>query len=241
MVLLFDIALAATIIVFLPVRGWFRYRRRASPSRTPIYLIETALLTGALICLLYRHGVAPQGIGIQPVLTIKFITDLIVCVTVVIGLDVVSLKIAVRQVERQQSTLRLATPETLGIVTEALDSGRHLRSFIPTIVVGAAWEELCFRGTFFLLIPRTSMTLLVGAVLGGSLLFGSQHLRNGPTAVMYSTFYGLLFSCLYLATNDLIAVVIAHAAGNLFAATYGAPTIARIRDEAVLKTSIFVG
>jgi membrane protease YdiL (CAAX protease family) len=236
-----DILLAATMIVFLPVRGWYRYRRNAAPSPAPIYLAETALLTAILIWLLHRHGVQPQAIGIRPVFTIAFIINLIACVAVVTGLDVVSLRIVARQVAKRQRTIQLATYQTSGLVTDTLQASRRLSSFIPVVIMGAVWEELCFRGTFFLFVPRMPIVLFAGGIVAGALSFGSQHLRNGPVAATYSTFYGLLFSCLYLVTGDLTAVVVSHAAGNLFAATYAAPRIARVRQEAVHKASIFVG
>lgn len=236
-----EIALAATVVVFLPLRGWVRYQRKAASSRALIYLLETMVLTAALVWLLYRHGITLQAIGIRPIFTTSFLVDLIICATVVIGSDVISLQLAARQIEKQQQVLRVATSEMSGVFTDALDGGHRLASFVPVVFVGAIWEELCFRGTLFLLIPRTSVVLLLAGIMAGSLLFGSQHLRNGPQAMMYSTFYGLLFSCLYLATNDLIAVTIAHAAGNLFAATYGARRIAHVRQKAMVKASIFVG
>jgi len=204
-------------------------------------LLETTLLTATLTWLLFRYGVTPKAIGIRPVFTINFLIDLLVCVTVVVGLDVVSLRIAAREIEKRQRTIRLATGETLGIVADTLDGSRRLSSFIPVIMMSAVWEELCFRGTFFLFIPRTSTQLLLAGVVGGSLLFGSQHLRNGLAAVGYSTFFGVLFSCLYLATNDLTAVIIAHAAGNVFGTIYAAPRIARVRQEVMPKASIFLG
>lgn len=236
-----EIVLAVTVIVFLPLRGWIRHQRKAAPSPAPIYLLETTLLTVALIWLLYRHGITPQAIGIRPIFTVGFLLDLIVCAGVIIGSDVISLRMAARQIEKQQQALRIATSEISGVFTDALESGRRLASFVPVVLVGAVWEELCFRGTLFLLVPRSSVALLLAAIIGGSLLFGSQHLRNGPEAMMYSAFYGLLFSCLYLATNDLLAVIVAHAAGNLFAVTYGARRIAHVRQKAMVKASIFVG
>lgn len=236
-----ETVLAVTVIVFLPLRGWYRFQRKAAPSPAPIYLLETSLLTLALIWLLHRHGVTFQAVGIQPVFTANFLLDTVLCFLVVIGLDTLSLQLEQRRIEKQWHTVRIATGNIPGLIADTLDDSRRLRSFLPVVIVGAVWEELCFRGTAFLLIPRGSIPLLLAGAGVSSLLFGTQHLRNGFTAVGYSTFFGLIFATLYLATNDLIAVMIAHAAGNIFATTYAAPRIARMRREAMIKTSIFLG
>jgi membrane protease YdiL (CAAX protease family) len=236
-----EIALAVVVILFLPLRGWYRFQRKAAPSPAPIYLIETTVLTSALILLLHRHSVTLQSVGIRPVLTAKFLFDVALCLLVVIGLDVLSLRFEEHQIEKRRHTTRIATGEMPGIIADSLDNSRRLRSFLPVVIVGAAWEELCFRGTAFLFVPRTSIPLLFAGVAVSSLVFGIQHLRNGFTAVGYSTFFGLMFASLYLATHDLIAVMIAHAAGNIFATTYAAPRVARVRHEAMIKASIFLG
>lgn len=241
MLVVVGLLFAGVIIVLLPLRGWFRYRRGAPPTSTPIYVLETSALAAVLLWLLHMEGVSAKMIGVHSILTIRFLVDLTICTAIVIGLDVLSVRFARAQMKLQQHALRPAAPESSGVYTDALLGRQRLHAFLPVVLVGAAWEELCFRGALFSFVPRNSMPLLAGAVILGSVCFGSQHFRNGPVAVGYSTFYGILFSCLYLATRDLIAVAIAHAAGNTVAAVYGAPQIARVRDEAIARPSIFLG
>jgi hypothetical protein len=66
----------------------------------------------------------------------------------------------------------------------------------------------------------------------GCLLFGAQDRRNGRAGFAYSSWFGLLFSLLYLTTGDLIAVTIAHALGNILAVVLWAPRIERSRRAA---------
>lgn len=241
MLVIVALLFAGVIIVLLPLRGWFRYRRGAAPTSTPIYLLETSTLAAVLLWLLHMGGVSAEMVGVHSILTIRFLVNVIICTAVVVGLDILSVRFARAQMKVQENALRLAAPQSAGVYTDALLGRQRLHAFLPVVLVGAAWEELCFRGALFSVVPRNSMPLVVGAVILGSVCFGSQHFRNGPLAVGYSTFYGILFSCLYLATRDLIAIAIAHAAGNTVAAVYGAPQIARVREEAMTRPSIFLG
>jgi len=234
-----EVVFALIVVVALPVRAWRRHRRKAPPSPPGRYVLETSLLIAALSGLLWRHGVPLAALGLQPVSTLRFAMDLAICLTPIIGLDVLSVHLAIRQM-RNTSAPSIATSETSGVVGDALAGRQNLASFIPVAVVGAVWEELCFRGIIFMFSPRTLAWLAAGTV-SSSLLFGLQHLRNGAAGVAYSSFYGLLFACLYLATGDLVAVMVTHAAGNIFATVYGAPRIARIRRQQALRTAVFLG
>jgi uncharacterized protein len=231
-----DVVFAAIVIVVLPVRAWLRHRRKTPKSPAALYVLETSLLTITLIWLLWQHGVPPRAIGVRSFMTLQFMIDMAVCLAVVIGLDLFSLCWATRHIQSP----RIATPENSGVFTDALVGGRALVLFFPVAIIGAIWEELCFRGVVFLLVPRTLSGIVLG-IVSGSLLFGIQHLRNGITGVAYSCFYGVVFSCLYLATRDLVTVVVAHAAGNIFATLYGAPRVARMQQEALRRATIFLG
>jgi membrane protease YdiL (CAAX protease family) len=83
----------------------------------------------------------------------------------------------------------------------------------------------------FLLVPRTTAGVLVGMVCG-SLLFGATHLRNGRTGMAYATGFGVMFSILYIITDNLIAVIVAHAAGNVLTVAQWAPRIEQARRAA---------
>jgi membrane protease YdiL (CAAX protease family) len=231
-----DVLFAGLVGVILPLRAWRRGRRHAPPAPASRYIVETLLLTGTLAALLWRRGVPLQAIGLPPQLPWRLAGDVALCVAVVVGLDLWSFY---RITRRIRHGARLPPPgET---VTDALAREATLRSFIVVASVGAVWEELCFRATVFLLVPSTPAGWLTG-IAGGTLLFGAQHLRNGRAGFAYASFFGLLFSLLYLATDDLAAVIIAHAAGNILAAAQWAPRIERARRQhAPRQASMFLG
>ncbi len=224
---MFDFLFALVVGIALPARAWVRHRRNAGPTWTAKYVGETVTLTGILVALLWRHGVLMAAIRRVDLTPLRFLRDVAICLAVVEGLDLYSVWRASWQIKTAGPL-----PELEGLAQDALAGGRNLGAFTTVCVVGAIWEELCFRGTVFLLVPHTPGGLVLGCA-GGTVLFGAQHLRNGRSGVLYSSFYGLLFSVLYLSTGDLVAVAIAHAAGNLLAAATWAPRIERMRRNAL--------
>ncbi len=239
-----DLLFALLVGVGLPARAWHRSRQHAPPTPAVRYVSETLLLTGVLAMLLWRRGVPLRAIGLQIDPAGIVLRDVAICLCVVVGLDVLSLHLATRRLRQAAAdpTRRAALLATGGTYGDALTARRALAPFVAVSVVGAAWEELCFRAVVFLLVPRTVPGLLAGTVFG-SLLFGAQHLRNGRRAFVQSSRFGVMFALLYLATGDLVAVVIAHAAGNILAVTHGAPRLERARQTTLReqRPSMFLG
>ena len=234
---------ALVVLVALPVRAWRRYQRSAPPTPTARYLLETLLLIGVLAVLLWRREVPLDAIGLRPESVPRFLVDLVVCVGVVVGLDLWSFRRQSRRIRRAAAhpALRASILQAPGgACVDVLAAGRGLWAFVAVTSVGAVWEELCFRATVFLLVPATPAGVLLG-IVGGSLAFGAQHLRNGPSGMAYPCFFGVLFSLLYLATGDLVAVIVAHAAGNILAAAQWAPRIERARQAALQQAPMFLG
>jgi membrane protease YdiL (CAAX protease family) len=216
-----EILFGAIVVLALPWRAYRRYRRRDPPAAASIYVIETSLLIAGLGGLLWSRGVEPTAIGLGMPGPLRFAGDVVLCVGTVVAVDAFSFWRATRGRSRAASrgAAEIVPPDTLA-------ARRALAPFVAVTIVGAVWEELCFRGTLFLLVPHTWSGILL-AVAAGSLLFGAQHLRNGPTGVAYTTCFGLMFWVLYLASGNLMAVMIAHAAGNLLAVLQWAPRMMR--------------
>lgn len=240
-----DLLFALLVAIVLPVRAWHRGRRHAPPAPTARYVAETLLLTAVLAWRLWHRAVPLAALGLQARSIAIFTLDLAFCLFVVVGLDLWSLWRTVRALRHAAATRQAgasALNATGGTYGDALTARRALASFILVCIVGAVWEELCFRATVFALLPRTIGGVLFG-IVAGSLLFGGQHLRNGRNALIHSSGFGVMFSLLYLVTGDLVAVVIAHAGGNILAAAQWAPRIERARQAALVqqRSPMFLG
>lgn len=221
-----ELLLAAIVAFVLPVRAWRRHLRNAPPAPPAQYVAETVLLTGILAFLLWSRGVPLGGLGLPPDFSARFLIDL--------GISTISVLTPdwwlVHRIKRKilETAAGLAQDR---VFADTLANRRTPSSFAIVAIVGAVWEELCFRGVVFLLVPRTPAGVLSG-IAASSLLFGAQHLRNGRQGFAYASAYGVLFSVIYLITADLAAVMIAHAAGNMFAVFRWAPQVQRAQQEA---------
>lgn len=232
-------ALLLVAAVGLPLRAWLRYRRKAPPSPASRYVPETLVLIASLGLLLWLQGTPLEAIGLGARPAWRFIADLGVCLAVVLGMDSISIAMTAWRLKKSK-TISIASAASIAHSGETLAAGAALSSFIPVTLAGAAWEELCFRAWVLSMMPQTLAWIAAGVAIG-TLFFGLQHLRRGMTGVAYSSFFGLVFACLYLLTGNLIAVMIAHASGNLFAASYGARKIHAMRQRHALRTSMFLG
>lgn len=231
-----ELLFAALVAIGLPARAWRRYRRREAAAPTGRYIIETLTLTSLLGLLLARRHVPLHAIGLQPASLSRFVVDAAVCTGIVLAIDGWSTWRAVRQLRRHGA----AVPPTPAVVADTIKNRRSIGRFAAVATVGAVWEELCFRASWFLLVPHTGL-LLPLTMAAGAVLFGLQHLRNGLAGFAYACGFAVMFSLLYLATADLIAVVIAHAVGNILAVAYWAPRIEHARGEPRRHEPIFVG
>lgn len=228
-----ELAFGCWVAVAMPLRAW-RRRRRAAPRRADTYLLETLLLIGVLGWILWRRDVPLQAIGLAVDSWRAFVLDLAICLLVVAGPDAwFAWRIA--------TTPRTGTlPDPDPIFTDVLAGRQAMRSFIAVTLVGAVWEELCFRAAVLLLVPRTPAGLLLG-IGAGSLVFGAQHLRSGVRRAAYACGYGVMFSILFVATGNLVAVIVAHAAGNILSGLQWTPHLERLRQRAAPSSSIFIG
>jgi membrane protease YdiL (CAAX protease family) len=231
-----ELLFAALVVVGLPARAWRRYQRRQAAASTGRYIVETLTLTSMLGVLLARRHVPWHAIGLPPASLSRFVVDAAVCVGIVLAIDGWSTWRAVRTLRRHGA----AIPPTPALAVDTLRNRRSIGRFAAVAIVGAVWEELCFRASWFLLVPHTGL-LLPLTIASGAVVFGLQHLRTGVAGFAYACGFAVMFSLLYLATADLIAVVIAHAVGNILAVVYWAPRIEHARGELTRQEPIFVG
>jgi membrane protease YdiL (CAAX protease family) len=226
---------AVLVAVALPVRAWHRYRRRVPPAPPARYIAETATLTLVLSFLLWRYSVSLRLLGLSGHPPVRWIGDAAACLLVIIGADFFMYEKTVRHL-RTGATLT----DLKGLAADALSANHLGLDFLLVTVISAIWEELCFRGAVFALVPPT-LVWTSSALVVSSLLFGAQHLRNGLHGMAYSTLFGLVFGTLFLITGNLWAVILAHAAGNLLAAWQWAPRIELARKQSLSRALGFLG
>ncbi len=90
---------------------------------------------------------------------------------------------------------------------------------LPVLYVGAAFEELVFRGFMVArLLEATNNRWL--AVFFPSVIFGSYHIYQGWEWLVGSTIYGILFSWMFMEWRRLKALIWAHFAFNAVAFSY---------------------
>ncbi|HYM78039.1 MAG TPA: CPBP family intramembrane glutamic endopeptidase [Candidatus Dormibacteraeota bacterium] len=233
--MLLSFLFAAIVVLFLPTRAWQRYRKKTPPTPPTRYIAETATLIALLSFLLWRNDISFRTLGLSGHPPVRWFADAATCLLVIVGADFFMYGKTVRQL-RSGATLS----DLKGLAADALSAQSLGLEFLFVTIIGAVWEELCFRGTVFALVPHTSVWML-SALIASSLLFGAQHLRNGMHGMVYSTLFGLVFASLFLITGNLWAVMLAHAVGNLLAAWQWAPRIERARKQSISRALGFLG
>jgi membrane protease YdiL (CAAX protease family) len=233
--MLFTFLFAAIVVIFLPARAWHRYRKRNPPTPPSRYIAETATLISLLSFLLWRNHISFRMLGLSGQPPVRWFADVAACLLVIVGADFFMYEKTVRHL---RSGARLS--DLKGLAADALSAQSLGLEFLLVTLIGAVWEELCFRGAVFTFVPHTFVWMLLG-VIASSLLFGAQHLRNGLHGMTYSTLFGLVFASLFLITGNLWAVILAHASGNLLAAWQWAPRIERARKQSISRALGFLG
>lgn len=231
----FELLFIGVVAIAMPVRAFRRYRRKKPPTPAARYILETLLLVCVLAVLLWRHNVSLEALGLSTDLSLRWLRDLAICLVAIIAPDAWN----VWRIERL-SRRATALPPPQGLAADALRGRRAGAAFVAVVLVGVVWEELCFRGAVFAVLPQTPGGIAIG-IVAGSLLFGAQHFRNGPAGVIATTAFGVVFAFLFVATGNLLAIMLAHAIGNLLAAWQWAPRIERARQRSFRQAPMFLG
>jgi len=205
----------------MPLRAWVRLSRK-SPAPPPFTtIIETAALLIVLLFLIRYEGVNVAAVGLARATVGQFLISTAISTAVIVGLDLLALLLSrsvASRSEDQDGAIRKQ------ITTNSIPQGKELLGFVPVVLITAIWEELCFRGVALYLTPPTVVGT-VSIIALSSTIFALHHLRRGITSAVYSGFYGVLFSLLYLAVGSLPPVMFAHAFGNLFVVLYTGPRL----------------
>lgn len=85
----------------------------------------------------------------------------------------------------------------------------ELALFMLVAITAGVWEELLYRG--FLIWFLAPSVGLIGAAIVSSVIFGLAHAYQGWRGIVVTTAVGLALSIMYLATNSLWWLMLAHA------------------------------
>lgn len=206
------------IVIAMPLRAWRRWIHQAPPTKDWIHVLETGTLSVVLLSILHYEGVPLASIGLHAVPLPRFAIHVLGGFLIVISPDIVSLLIwyldppSIKQAELARF--------------EAIPSGKRAIAFIPLCLISSFWEETCFRGTALYVASQGFYATATGVAVS-SAVFGLVHLRQGCLSVVFTTAFGLAFCAIYLTTDDLFALIISHALGNLAVVYYFAPMVRR--------------
>jgi membrane protease YdiL (CAAX protease family) len=203
------------ITVVMPLRAWQRWRRKLPSTHVFAYLFETALLIAVLLFTLRKEGIALATVGLVRVPMWAFALHVLIGISVILAPDVVALLV------RPVTSMTSVESGHMARL-DAIPRGRAVIAFVPVCIIGAFWEELCFRGTALHFAPPGAVGTSI-VVFASSFIFGLHHLRFGPMSVLFTTVFGITLCVLYLATRDLLSVMASHGLANLAIAIYFAP------------------
>ena len=180
------------------------------PSRPSLYVNALVTQWGIVFAILLamRASGAPLApIGLSVTVSLTFWAGLI-CVAVLYAALLV-----VRARAEASSSFRAwllrQTPPIVRRVAPATPS--DLRLFAPVALTAGVCEEILFRGIPFHLLSDLPPPLVIAIT---AVSFGTLHLYQGRTGVIVTTVGGILFGCLYWASNALLPVMILHALYN---------------------------
>jgi membrane protease YdiL (CAAX protease family) len=207
------------VAVLVSVVATWRYRRGGWATSCSYGIFQSIVLTLGLLFAIRYDGIALVDIGIGPISFSEFLMETVGSILVVAGIDF----LVVRHALASASKYALASVPQQNIPGSDSRAAKNFQ-FVALCFFSAIWEELWFRGVP--LYFAGSQTSSIAAVVGlSSLVFGLQHIQLGPRSAIYSAAYGVLFSVLYLFTDHLVPVIIAHICGNVHVIFYVRPRL----------------
>lgn len=170
-------------------------------------LLPLALIAGAWIFGIRRHGVSPELLGFRPASATSL--GWLPLVALAIGLSATGVYALIMEA----FGFDLLAPDQNLEELAALNGVDRISTFAIVGVLAPVGEEIFFRG--FLLAALVSAIGGLRGALVSSAIFSVAHLNVGtlfPIFVM-----GILLSWLYLRTGSILPSIVAHAAQNLLA------------------------
>jgi membrane protease YdiL (CAAX protease family) len=204
-VLLFTFVLAA----LFPLADAFVYARLQTPLHFYLWnILSLWTLTLVAIALLYRDGFTlsqfGQNFGVYP-RNILTVVGVVILVVAVIFLN----KLQMRKITPEQYTKQIESIRKLIPTTPA-----ERLAVIPLAFTAGFCEEFLYRGCLLNIAASATKSLWVGLLIS-SILFGLAHLYQGRKGVIGTSFGGLVFGLIFLASRSLLPGQLLHTAMDL--------------------------
>ena len=219
-----DLALAALIVVGLPLRALVQYRALASMTheeagrrRPGLYrraMLSQWLLVG-LVALLWRvYDRPPEALG----LTFRVSGGM---VGVGVGLlFVLPPLLRQRVMVREDAALRARLADRLVTAEKILPrTNREHAWFIPLAITAGICEELLFRGFLVWLASRFVPLLAAHALV--AVVFGLGHAYQGRKGMVRTGLIGAFFSGVMWVAGSIVPAMVMHALVDLLAGDLG--------------------
>lgn len=209
---LYNAALAASLLVALPVRQLWKSRRRdeapdATFRRIAKYwrsMADIVLLLGALFICAWHGGWSAADLGLEFPLSAAGKWGLLFALMLLPGLQLAAVMTERRQDEAQRATLALKLEEHKFLPR----TGKEFWIFtLLALCMGAGWE-LLYRGFLLhVLVPETGYGW---AIALSALAYGLAHGYQNPKQLIGSLVSALLFAIGYAATHSLWWLMVIH-------------------------------
>ncbi len=215
-----DFLLAAVIVVGLPLRALFGYRRLLAASdadlpalRPMLYLraiVSQWTLSAAVLTVWVGFRRPWSDLGLELVRSLTLAGVLVGLVIVVPAL------LRQRSQLAADSELRARVRERLaGAIRLMPTDDREHRLFNVLAVTAGVCEELLFRGFLVWFVSRYTSLLVAHGVV--SVVFGIGHAYQGPRGMLRTGLAGAFFSGLVILTGMVWPAMIVHAGMDLLA------------------------
>ena len=218
--------------IFIPLRSIYRHFRKQKNSSFLYLITEYCILLILFFNVLQENSISLAQIKLFPLNTPKDISLFFICILSLIGVEYFFL-LLIRNTAFSITKLsnRREVIYAKGIV---FSKSRVINKLLIIIfcVFSSTWEETFFRGFLFYVFTQFKMNT-VQVVFLSSCIFALYHFANGKWQMVYSFFFGILFSIFFIISGSLLVAIACHIAGNIFVLLVAIPILLRRSKEII--------
>jgi membrane protease YdiL (CAAX protease family) len=229
---IFTAGFIAVACIFLPLRSLHRFKKHRSTFHLKWMIMEYILLLFLFFEMKEEQSLSLMKLRFSLPNTWIDIAVYFLGILLVVALDYASLKMMLK---RRINVDELSKRKEVAYAWELLSTTNKTLNKLGIVtfcILSGLWEELFFRGIVFYLLTQMHYPLPI-VVLVSNFLFALYHFSNGLAQIVYSFFFGLIFSMIFVISGSLIATTISHIAGNLFVLLITVPQLQKKPKEVI--------